>query len=51
MTRYLIPLTLIAALAAPLQAANYVLQLDGDGDYVELPSDIFNHLEQATVEG
>ena len=27
-----------------------VLQLDGDGDYVRLPSGIFNHLEEATVE-
>lgn len=27
-----------------------VLQLDGDGDYVQLPSDAFNHLEEATVE-
>jgi len=28
-----------------------VLSLDGDGDYVQLPSDIFNHLDEATVEG
>jgi hypothetical protein len=27
-----------------------VLQLDGDGDYVRLPSGLFNHLEEATVE-
>ena len=27
-----------------------VLQLDGAGDYVRLPSDVFNHLEEATVE-
>ena len=27
-----------------------VLQLDGDGDYIRLPSGIFNHLEEATVE-
>jgi len=30
--------------------ANRVLQLDGDGDYVQLPSDIFNHLDEATIE-
>jgi len=30
---------------------NYVLSLDGDGDYVRLPSDIFNELDEATVEG
>ena len=29
---------------------NNVLRLDGDGDYVHLPSDLFNDLEQATVE-
>ena len=37
-------------LACPLYAQNRVLQLDGDGDYVELPSNIFNHLTEATVE-
>ena len=30
---------------------NHVLELDGDGDYVELPSNIFNELTAATVEG
>ena len=29
---------------------NRVLTLDGDGDYVRLPSNIFNNLEEATVE-
>lgn len=29
---------------------NRVLELDGDGDYVELPSDIFNDLDEASVE-
>ncbi|MBN1425223.1 response regulator [Candidatus Fermentibacteria bacterium] len=29
---------------------NRVLQLDGDGDYVELPSGIFQNLTEATVE-
>ncbi len=29
---------------------NHVLDLDGEGDYVELPSDIFNDLSSATVE-
>jgi hypothetical protein len=28
-----------------------VLELDGNGSYVELPPDIFNNLEEATVEG
>src|SRR5205823_5610979 len=32
-------------------AENRVLELDGNGSYVELPSDIFNDLEEATVEG
>ena len=33
------------------ESTNRVLDLDGDGDYVRLPSDIFNELDQATVEG
>lgn len=32
-------------------AQNYVLELDGDGDYLQLPSEIFNELDQSTVEG
>jgi len=31
-------------------AQNRVLQLDGDGDYVQLPSSIFNDLDEATIE-
>src|SRR5262249_46646311 len=31
-------------------ATNYVLELDGTGGYVELPPNIFNDLEEATVE-
>ena len=31
-------------------SGNQVLELDGDGDYVQLPANIFNNLEQATVE-
>lgn len=31
-------------------AQNRVLQLDGEGDYVQLPSDIFSGLNEATVE-
>jgi len=31
-------------------AQNGVLRLDGDGDFVRLPSDIFNSLENATIE-
>ena len=30
---------------------NHVLSLDGNGDYVSLPSDIFSDLTEATVEG
>ena len=30
---------------------NQVLQLDGNDSYVELPPDLFNDLEEATVEG
>ena len=30
---------------------NHVLELDGEGSYVELPSNIFNGLTEATVEG
>ena len=29
---------------------NHVLELDGDGDFVELPSDAFSDLESATIE-
>ena len=32
-------------------AKNYVLQLDGQGDYVQLPDNIFNNLDEATIEG
>jgi signal transduction histidine kinase/CheY-like chemotaxis protein/ligand-binding sensor domain-containing protein len=32
-------------------ASNQILHLDGTNSYVELPSDIFNNLEEATVEG
>jgi len=36
--------------SAPV-STNQVLQLGGGGSYVELPSNIFNDLEEATVEG
>ena len=45
----IIPLTLIFTFTA--SAKNRVLQLDGQGDYVQLPSNIFNHLDEATIEG
>ena len=35
----------------PVQVLNSVLELDGDGDYIQLPPKIFNHLNAATVEG
>jgi signal transduction histidine kinase/CheY-like chemotaxis protein len=33
------------------QQLNYVLDLDGDGDCVELPSDLLNDLNEFTIEG
>ena len=46
---WLVILTLLlAANISPAQ--NKVLQLDGNGSYVELPPNIFNDLTQATVE-
>jgi PAS domain S-box-containing protein len=36
--------------AAPA-LVNHVLELDGTGGYVELPPNIFNHLDAATIEG
>ena len=48
-TYLIIPLTLLVAVA--VDAQNRVLELDGDGDYVELPSNVFNELDEATVEG
>ncbi|HAV64783.1 MAG TPA: hypothetical protein DCY13_20745, partial [Verrucomicrobiales bacterium] len=35
----------------PLVFGDRVLRLNGDGGYVELPADAFNHLTEATVEG
>ena len=35
--------------AAPVPG-NHVLELDGTGGYVELPPNIFNDLDEATVE-
>ncbi len=51
MIRYLLIFLLLLAMVTPLHAQNRVLSLDGDGDYVELPHGIFNHLTEATVEG
>ena len=39
-----------AALRAQPSATNQVLELDGNGSYVELPLNILNDLEEATVE-
>jgi len=44
-------LTFLFAVVPQVWGANHVLSLDGDGDYVRLPSDIFNELEEATIEG
>src|ERR1041385_1518298 len=57
--RWLIPLALLATVAvraATLDASvggltNYVLELDGNESYIELPPNAFNHLEDATIEG
>ena len=38
-------------ITSPIFAENHVLELDGDGDYLKLPSGIFKGLEQATIEG
>jgi len=43
-----VPLIFIFAVAA--HAQNQVLQLNGQGDYVQLPSNVFNNLDNATVE-
>lgn len=46
-------LSLLLAPAVGAQAApgpNRVLQLDGDGDWVQLPAAAFAGLEQATIE-
>lgn len=40
----------LEAQAAPTRT-NHVLDLDGQGGYVELPPDVFNGLEQSTIEG
>src|SRR5262249_24409856 len=39
-----------ASKLTPPAVANHVLDLDGDGSYVELPPNIFANLTQATVE-
>ncbi|OGG52259.1 MAG: hypothetical protein A3F84_04135 [Candidatus Handelsmanbacteria bacterium RIFCSPLOWO2_12_FULL_64_10] len=41
---------LCALLARPAAAQNRALKLDGDGDYVQLPGNVFNSLTEATVE-
>lgn len=43
-------LAAILAAGHPVLGQNRVLKLDGNGSYVELPSDIFKDLTQATVE-
>ena len=46
----LLLLSLFAPLHAQPAANNRVLELDGTGGYVELPPNIFNDLDEATVE-
>jgi ligand-binding sensor domain-containing protein/signal transduction histidine kinase/CheY-like chemotaxis protein len=41
---------LVLLAAGTVHAQNRVLQLDGDGDYVQLPSGVFSDLNEATVE-
>jgi signal transduction histidine kinase/ligand-binding sensor domain-containing protein/DNA-binding NarL/FixJ family response regulator len=43
-------LSQLPPLTAQPAAVNHVLELDGDGDYVELPPNIFTNLTEATVE-
>ena len=43
-------LALIHAQPAIPAATNHILELDGRGGYVELPPNIFNDLDEATVE-
>jgi|SRR5947209_320015 len=40
-----------STLPAQASATNRVLELDGNGSYVELPPNVFNDLTEATVEG
>ena len=47
---FLLFLSLLATVQAADTAPNHVLRLDGDGDYAQLPGDMFNDLEQATIE-
>ena len=48
---YHVLIWLLVALAAGVgHAQNLVLQLDGEGDYVQLPGDLFSDLDEATVE-
>ena len=46
----LLNVLLLFLLSSPVLAENRVLELDGQGSYVELPGQIFNGLEAATVE-
>ena len=46
----LLNVLLLFLLSNPVLAENRVLELDGQGSYVELPGQIFNGLEAATVE-
>ncbi|MCC7261717.1 MAG: response regulator [Candidatus Latescibacteria bacterium] len=43
-------LSLSLLLASPARSQNRVLELDGKGSYVELPPQVFDQLEEATVE-
>ena len=47
--RLLLACALSVGLAAPLGAANLALALDGRGDYVHLPDDLFAGLDEMTV--
>jgi len=40
----------VCPLFAQPAATNHVLELDGNGSYVELPPNIFNNFDEATVE-
>jgi len=44
-------LAILLSITSIAFAQNRVLELDGNGSYVELPPNIFNDLTEATVEG
>src|SRR5437870_13343593 len=48
---FFLPLALLVGTVSISAEPNRVLELKGDGGYVELPSGAFENLEAATIEG